>query len=320
MKRIIPLLLILALLFPLSACGGSAGETSGARVQIVTTSFPLYDWTRNVVGEAPDVEIVWLMDSGVDPHSFQPTVQDLTKVSDSDLFVYMGGESDQWAEDALQEAVNEGLLALNLLNALGDAAVEEADVPGAEPEAEEEDGALDEHIWMSLRNAELCVNVIAEALVEIDPDCADLYWANAERYSAALRALDLEYAAVAAESDLRVILVADRFPFRYLAEDYDLDYYAAFSGCSAETEASFRTVLGLTEKVDELGLPVILITENGDGGIAETVSESAETAPVIRTLDSLQSVTAKIADEGVTYLTIMEKNLTVLKEALLWHS
>lgn len=318
MKRVLSLALAFVMLFSLAACSGAARR---ARVQIVTTSFPLYDWTRNIVGDTEGVEITWLMDSGVDPHSFQPTTKDLVFVSDCDVFVYVGGESEAWADDAVSSMKNENALVVKLLDGLQEAALAEEDVPGAEPEhEEEEEGALDEHIWMSLRAAQSCVDLICDALCEADSANDDLYRMNADDYKARLAALDQAYTEAVASSELHTILVADRFPFRYLAEDYDLNYFAAFAGCSAETEASFQTVLGLSQKADELGLPVILVTENSTGDIADAVSEGSQSEPVIRTLDSLQSVTAEIADGGVTYLSVMESNLEVLKEALLWHS
>ena len=317
MKRVLSLALALAMLFSLAACSGAARR---ARVQIVTTSFPLYDWTRNIVRGVSGVEVTWLMDSGVDPHSFQPTTKDLVFVSDCDVFVYVGGESEAWADDAVASMKNENALVVKLLDGLQEAALAEEDVPGAEPEEAEEPGALDEHIWMSLRAAQRCVDLICEALCEADSANDDLYRSNADDYKTQLSALDQAYSDVVASSELDTILVADRFPFRYLAEDYRLNYFAAFAGCSAETEASFQTVLGLSQKADELGLPVILVTENSTGDIAEAVSEGSQNEPPVRTLDSLQSVTAEIDADGVTYLSIMEQNLEVLKEALVWHS
>ena len=317
MKRFLSLILALGMLFSLAACSGAERR---ARVQIVTTSFPLYDWTRCVAKDVDGVEITWLMDSGVDPHSFQPTTKDLVFVSDCDVFVYVGGESEAWADDAVASMKNENAIVVKLLEGLQETALAEEDVPGAEPEAEEEEGALDEHIWMSLRTASLCVDLICEALCEADSANDDVYRRNADDYKAQLSALDDAYSEAVASSELDTILVADRFPFRYLAEDYHLNYFAAFAGCSAETEASFQTVLGLSQKADELGLPVILITENSTGDIADAVSEGSQNEPAIRTLDSLQSVTAEIAAGGVTYLSVMESNLEVLKEALVWHS
>jgi zinc transport system substrate-binding protein len=318
MKRVLSLILALVMLFSLAACSGAERR---ARVQIVTTSFPLYDWTRNVAKDVDGVEITWLMDSGVDPHSFQPTTKDLVFVSDCDVFVCVGGESEAWADDAVASMKNENAVVVKLLDGLQEAALAEEDVPGAEPEhEEEEEGALDEHIWMSLRAASVCVDLICDALCAADSANDDVYRMNADDYKTQLSALDQAYTEAVAFSELDTILVADRFPFRYLAEDYGLNYFAAFAGCSAETEASFQTVLGLSQKADELGLPVILVTENSTGDIADAVSEGSQNEPAIRTLDSLQSVTAEIAADGVTYLSIMERNLDVLKEALVWHS
>lgn len=309
MKRLMAILLCIVLLAGLCAGCGAAAEND-ARVRVVTTCFPIYDWARNVVGDVPGVEITWLMDSGVDPHSFQPSVDDLLAVTKSDVFVFVGGESDQWTEDAVTQMADPDACAVNLLSAIGSAAVEETDEPGV----------MDEHIWMSVVNAEICVQAIADAMAGRDPDNAETYRANAETYIEQLEQLDRDYADAVEAAEKHAVVVADRFPFRYLTEDYDLEAFAAFSGCSAESEASFQTVLQLAQHVIELELPVILVTENGDGAVAEavaeTVGENTGAEPPVRTLDSLQSVTADIAADGVTYLSIMQKNLDVLKEAL----
>ena len=309
MKRLLALILCLALCAGL--CAGCGGEKeSGARVSVVTTCFALYDWARNVAGDADGVEITWLMDSGVDPHSFQPAVDDLLAVANSDVFVFVGGESDQWTADAVEGMTKPDAQAVNLLEALGDAAVAEEDDPGAK----------DEHVWMSIRNAQTCVDCICAALCKADPQNDDVYQMNAADYKNALQTLDGEYADAVAAAEKHAIVVADRFPFAYLAADYDLDYRAAFPGCSAESEASFQTVLHLAQYTIEEGLPVVLVTENGDGAVAEAVAETVEEntgeEPPVRTLDSLQSVTAEIAADGVTYLSLMQQNLDVLKEAL----
>ena len=201
MKRVLSLVLALVMLFSLAACSGAARR---ARVQIVTTSFPLYDWTRNIVGDTDGVEITWLMDSGVDPHSFQPTTKDLVFVSDCDVFVYVGGESEAWADDAVASMKNENAVVVKLLDGLQEAALAEEDVPGAEPEhEEEEEGALDEHIWMSLRAAERCVDLICDALCEADSANDDVYRMNADDYKAQLSALDQAYTEAVASSGAR---------------------------------------------------------------------------------------------------------------------
>lgn len=320
-------LLSIALLAGCGAASPAAGKEntkaaeeapSEASLSIVASVFPAYDWARNVIGDTPGADLTLLVDSGVDLHSYQPSVEDILTISTCDLFIYVGGESDGWASDALAQAVNEDMVVINLLDALGDQAREEEIVEGMEAEEEEgEEGALDEHVWLSLRNAMTLTGAIEGALAEIDPGNADAYAANLEAYLEKLSDLDRAYAGAVEEASHDTLLFGDRFPFRYLTEDYSLDYYAAFSGCSAETEASFETVLFLADKVDELGLSCILTIDGSDQKIAGTVAETAKTAdPEILTLDSLQSITKEDMEKGTTYLSVMEENLEVLKKAL----
>ena len=325
MKRILALAAAAALAVALLAgCGGSAAAPVSAddgTLRIVTTIFPLYDWTREILGdEADHSELTMLLDSGVDLHSYQPTVDDIIRISTSDLFIYVGGESDKWVADALAEATNPDMVVIDLLDVLGDAVKEEEVVEGmeAEEEGEEEEGpAYDEHVWLSLKNAQTLCAVIAEALGEIDPEHAEEYAANAAAYDEELSALDAEYAAAAQGAAYGTLLFGDRFAFRYLMDDYDLDYYAAFAGCSAETEASFETIVFLAGKVDELGLPVILQQESADGSIARTIRDNTASGDQeILTVNSLQGVTAQDVAAGASYLGIMRDNLAVLTQAL----
>ena len=298
-----------------------AGKEDGAggdSLSIVASIFPAYDWARNVIGDDRTAELTLLVDSGVDLHSYQPSVEDILTISTCDLFIYVGGESDGWATDALSQAVNKDMVVINLLDALGSRAREEEIVEGMEEkEEEEEEGAMDEHVWLSLKNAEVLTEAIEKALAEIDPDNASLYEDNLAAYLEKLSALDEAYALAVGEAPRDTLLFGDRFPFRYLTEDYGLNYYAAFSGCSAETEASFETILFLADKVDELGLSGILTIDGSDRKIASTIAETAKKGkPEILTLDSIQSVTKEDMEKGVTYLSIMEENLEVLKKAL----
>lgn len=297
----------------------AAALAEGKKLTVVTTIFPLYDWVRQVVGEEGDAEIALLLDSGVDLHSYQPTARDLMNIAACDVFVYVGGESDEWAEDALAAAANPDRIAVNLMEVMGEDAVAEETVEGMEAE-EDEDGdevEYDEHVWLSLRNAQKLVAAIADALGEVDPDRADSYAANAAAYIEKLGELDAAYAAAVASAQFDTLLFGDRFPFRYLAEDYGLNYYAAFSGCSAESEASFETVAFLAGKVDELGLPAVLTIEGTNHRIAETVVASTRSKDAaVLTLDSMQGTTAGDVESGATYLGAMEENLEVLKRAL----
>ncbi len=313
------------------------------KLKVVTTIFPQYDWTREIMGDkASSAQLNLLVGNGVDLHSYQPSIQDIAKISTADIFIYVGGESDGWVKDALKNAANKNMKVINLMEVLGDKVKTEEIKEGMQAEEEEdhddhdaedhdheaeghhhhhhdddEEVEYDEHVWLSLRNAKILSAEIAEVLSEKDPANAASYKANFASYSAKLEALDKDYTSVVASASKKTILFGDRFPFRYLTDDYGLDYYAAFVGCSAETEASFETVVFLSKKVDELGLNSVLKIESGDGKIARTIVQNTKnkTAKVL-TLDSIQSTTLKQANAGTTYLKIMEDNLKVLKEAL----
>ena len=503
MKRMITLFLVLAMAVGLLAGCGKQNEPTTSdetKLSIVTTIFPEYDWVREILGDKADnAEVTMLLDNGVDLHSYQPTADDIIKISDCDLFIYVGGESDGWVEDALKEATNKDMKVINLLEVLGDSVKEEETVEGMQEEdhdhdhshdeeitkddikdrtlsdfagewkslypyllngdldeycehkaEEDEDSSTtkdtylekykvswqcdaekitisgntitftytdgktasaeytyagyqpklndegeissvryqfettsadapkyvqfndhghepgeaehfhiyfgndgldalmdsktnpffvkdaltvdeildelmgheheeekDEHVWLSLKNAEvLCVS-IADALASIDPDNKDTYVANAAAYKDKLAALDGEYQKTVDGATYKTVLFGDRFPFRYLVDDYGLSYYAAFVGCSAETEASFETISFLAGKVDELKLPCVLTIEGAQHKIAETiVQNTAEKNQKVLTMDSMQSTTSKDVANGVTYLSVMEQNLAVLKEAL----
>ena len=321
MKKILALLL--ALWIPAAVLSGCAPQDDSAasnKLNIVTTIFPTYDWVREILGAETDrAEITMLLDSGVDLHSYQPTVDDIVKISNCDLFLYVGGESDGWVDDALKNAPNKERKVIRLLDVLGDSAKAEETVEGMQEEEHdhEEEAEYDEHIWLSLKNAQVLVAAISEALQETDPARKDTYAANAAAYAEKLSALDGEYRAAVDSGKYKTLLFGDRFPFRYLADDYGLDYYAAFPGCSAETEASFETVPFLAGKMDALGLPCVLTIEGTQHKIAETiVQNTAQKNQQILTMDSMQTVTANDAASGVSYLSIMEKNLSVLKKAL----
>ena len=332
-------------LFTLSGCGQAKADKP--RLKIVATTFPVYDWTREVLGDRlAETDLVLLQQSGVDLHSYSPSAADLRQIAACDLFVFVGGESDEWTERALAQKGNPRRRILNLVKTLGSAAKEEKIVEGMEHEHHEEsekckvesvkcddeghhdhakkhdhdhdedEHEIDEHVWLSLRHAATLVKAIADELAALDPANAGTYRANADAYCAKLAALDREYAATVSSAKRKSILIADRFPFRYLADDYGLTYFAAFSGCSAESEASFKTVAFLAKKVDELQLPVILVIEGTKHKIAEAVKRTTKAQDQrILTLDSLQSTGGEAA-KTTRYIDMMKRNLEALKTAL----
>ena len=323
-------------------------DDANKKFSVVCTIFPEYDWIRQLVGDKKDnYEITYLLDKGVDLHSYQPTAEDIAKIANCDLFVYVGGESDGWVDDALKESKNDKMQVVNLLETLGKNVKPEEVVEGMQEEDEhdhdhedadhdhedkdkdhdhedadhdhhhEEETEYDEHVWLSLRNATALVNTLAEKLQTIDPENKDYYAGTAADYTAKLGDLDSRYLATIKKAKVKTVLFGDRFPFRYLVDDYGLKYYAAFVGCSAETEASFETVAFLAKKTDDLKLKSVLVIENSDQKIAKKIVETTkDKSQNIVVLNSMQSITNEDIANGATYLSIMESNLKALASAL----
>lgn len=288
-------------------------------------------YARYLGDKVKNVEVTMLLDNGVDLHSYQPTINYIAKISDCDMFIYVGGESDGWVNDALKNAKNDKMKVINLLEVLGDSVKTEELIEGMQEEEHdhhhdneeiteekhEHEEEKDEHVWLSLKNAKILCKVIADNLSEIDPQNKNVYSANVSTYIKKLSALDEEYKKMVNGSNRKIVLFGDRFPFRYLVDDYGLDYYAAFVGCSAETEASFETVAFLSKKTDELKLPCVLTIEGANHKIAETVvANTYSKNQKVLTMDSMQSTTSSDVKNGITYISVMEKNLDILREAL----
>ena len=315
MKRIIRLFFIMCLLLTVfTGCGNSEKKENKKedRIEVVTTVFPLYDWCRVISDGANKINVTKLVSSSSDMHSYQPSAQDIAKISTCDVFVYVGGESDEWVEDVLKQTVNSRITVINLMDVLQNRVVLEEQKEGMEADDEEEP-ENDEHVWLSLKNAMIACDKIADILSNIDVYGKDIYKKNLDEYIRKLNDLDGRYQDAINGSVKKTLLFADRFPFRYLCEDYGLDYYAAFKGCSAESEASFETIRFLSEKTDELDLKAVLCIEGSDKKIATTVVENtASKDQEILMINSLQSN----LDENDTYLDIMTDNLDVIEKAL----
>lgn len=434
MKRILAIILALSLLMiPLALTGcdqsneepvetpdpattqepTSEPEPEGVSLSIVSTIFPQYDWVRQILGDRADyMELTLLINNRIDFHSFQPSPSDIIRAATADVFIYVGGHSDNWVADALAQAVNPDMVVINLMEVLGDRVVYEEVVEGmqhgcATCESHSHHGCdcddcatceshshhdcdcdecdtcsshshhdcddgdcdtcadhdhahghshdhddcdddecdtcashdhddcdhhhdhdhddcdhhhhdeLDEHVWLSLRNAAIITSAIAEVLAALDPDFAETYRANMEAYNEKLIALDAEFQAVVDAAAITTLLFADRFPFRYFVDDYNLSYYAAFTGCSAAIEVTSSTIVFLVGKVDELELHSVMVIEDSDKSIAEAViRETASGDQQILVLDSMQTANDEDWQNGITYLSIMESNLEVLRQAL----
>lgn len=313
-------------------------------VKVVATIFPLYDWAKNVVGESKNVQLELLIKNGVDLHSFQPSTSDIVKISTCDVLIYVGGESDFWVSDALKNATNKNMLVINLMQELSDSVKEEEITEGMQSEKsglqlanhEHDEVEYDEHLWLSVKNAELAVQKIAEVLKEKDKSEAELIEENENKYLAMLNqvqhdGLQIRHSELDSEStvdsDLRqndgkvqkTIIVCDRFPFRYMTDELGIKYYAAFVGCSAETEASFETIAFLSNKLHELyesGTDKVFVTENSDQKIAQTVIKNAGLLGKCKivTLDSMQATTLKDAQNGKNYIDVMKENYRKILE------
>ena len=321
MKRLIAAIICAFLLTAtFTGCSGINREQS-EKINIICTTFPQYDWTRNIIGEKnmENFELTLLLNSRVDLHSYSPSVQDIAKIKTCDVFIFVGGGSDGWAEGVLKDS-NPKMATMNLVEILGDRVIYDGhghDEEDCDEDHDHDEPQADEHIWLSLKNAEIICAAITDMISEIDPENAAAYKNNNNAYAAKLSELDAEYRAAVNASSVTALVFADRFPFRYMMDDYGLDYYAAFHGCSAETEASFVTIISLATRLDQLGLDTVLVTESSDKSIAKTViRESNNINRRILVLDAVQSLTSGDIRNGATYLSIMESNLKVLKEAL----
>ncbi len=316
MKKLISMVITFAVLCSMAGC--MASDAGSDKLSVVASIFPCYDWASNVIEGSDNVDLELLIDSGVDFHSFQPTAEDILKIKTCDIFIYVGGESDSWVDEVLTSDCNPDMKIISLMDELSDEIREEETVLGMQAEDGEPDGPeYDEHVWLSLRNAEVITDRICEVMSQADPGNSALYEANTEKYTEELKALDSRYIEELKDLRLDTIVVADRFPFRYLTDDYGLEYYAAFAGCSAEANATFDTVVFLSQKAADIGTNVILTTEDSASSIAGTVIETGDLTGVeIMELDSMQSVTSEDISAGVSYIGIMESNLEVLVKAL----
>ena len=303
--------------FMLAGCAPKQQQNT-TKLKIVATTFPQYDWIREIIGkDNTNVDLQLLMKNGGDLHSYQPTAGDIANIADANLFVYVGGESDEWVDDALEEKTNKDMKVVNMMQTLGDDIDEEEE--GLEKESEDHDHEeieYDEHVWLSLKRAQKIVKAIADELGELDSTNAKKYQENAEAYIAKLAALDKSYESTVNTVKNKTWIFADRMPFHYLAKDYGITTYAAFNGCSTETNASFNTIVSLAKYADELGIKHIMTIEGSDKKLAKAVIENTtDKNQDILTLNSLQSVSQSDIDKGLTYYGAMEENLKVLAQS-----
>ena len=313
-KKILILFLAAAVLF-LSSCGGEKAAEPDGKTSIVCTVFPAYDFARSVIGNSGEFDLKLLLKPGSEVHSFEPTPQDIINIKNCDIFIYNGGESDEWAKNILESIDTKDMKIIAMMDCVE--TVEEETVEGMQKEKEDEEPQYDEHVWTSPVNASKIARAISESIIETaekNGNDTGLYKQNTEEYLAKLSELDQSFREIISNSKRKTIVFGDRFPFRYFAEEYGLDYYAAFPGCSAETEADAKTVAFLIDKVNTEKIPVVFYPELSNQKVALTICESTNAEP--RQLNSCHNLTVDEFEGGADYLSLMKENLAAIEAAL----
>lgn len=306
---------LIFLVLALSACSAAPAEPPDGRISVVATIFPQYDFARQIGGDK--IKLKMLVTPGGESHSYEPTPQDIKAVRECDIFICAGGESDIWYNTVLK-SVEGDFTVISLMDCVE--AVEEEITEGMSEKlslsggGHEEEPEYDEHVWTSLKNAQIISRAIEEAMSSADEANADFYRRNAEDYINRLSELDRKYGEAVEKAENKTLVFGDRFPFRYLFDDYGLKYYAAFPGCSTESDVSAKTMLFLIDKVKEEKLQAVYYIEFGAKKIADAVAKETETKPLL--FHSCHTVSKEDFKNGVTYLSLMEQNLENLKRGL----
>ena len=316
MKKSLKIIVILTLILLLGVSviiGISSSKNDTEKISIVATNFPAYDFARAVAGDTADIKM--LVKPGAEIQDFEPTPQDIIDIKNSKMFIYTGGESDEWIEDVLDNIDVDKTKLFKMMGSVS--VVEEETVEGMEEEREDNDGReieYDEHVWTSIKNASKIIENIENELIKISPENREIFEKNTKEYIKKLTDLDLKFKEIVEMGSRETIVFGDRFPLRYFVDDYGLDYFAAFPGCSDQTEASSKTIAFLVEKIKNEHLPVVFKIEMSGGNIAQTIAD--ETGAKVLTFHTAHNVSADDFKNGITYAKIMEDNLKVLKEAL----
>ncbi len=313
-KKILILFLTAAVLL-LASCDGEKATEIESKTSIVCTVFPAYDFARSIIGDSGEFDLKLLLKPGSEVHSFEPTPQDIINIKNCDIFIYNGGESDEWAKNILESINTKDMKIIAMMDCVE--TVEEETVEGMQKEEEDEEPQYDEHVWTSPVNASKIAQAISESIIETAEENENdtrLYKQNTEEYLTKLSELDQSFRNIINNSKRKTIVFGDRFPFRYFAEEYGLDYYAAFPGCSAETEADAKTVAFLIDKVNSEQIPVVFYPELSNQKVALTICESTNAEP--RQLNSCHNLTVDEFKSGADYLSLMKENLAAIEAAL----
>ena len=327
MKKLVSIFLsivIICSLFSISGCGKTEKvQKSDGKISIVTTIFPYYDFVRQLAGDKADVRL--LLSPGSDPHSYEPTPSDIVAIENCDLFIYNGGESDEWVDGVLSSIENKNVKVMKMMEYVtlrheqsmdhNHEHAEHEDMDDNDEGHDHEEGEeYDEHIWTSIRNAERMSASIADELISLDSKNSDYYNEKKADYISSLDSLDKKFTEVTNNKKRDTLVFGDRFPFLYFVSDYNLGYECAFPGCSHETEPSTAVVSHLIDFTRENNIPVVFYLELSSGKIAQIISEDSSAKTM--QFSSCHNVTKEAFENGATYISVMEQNLEALKEAL----
>lgn len=330
MKNVLKVFIFILLAAVFFGC--SRNKEDSKTLKILCTTFPVYDWTLNITKNVPDIEVSLLMDKGTDLHNFQPSVDDIIKISGSDILIYNGGESDEWIEKVLKESPNKKLVSINLMqNLKQDELIDEEEDDDDLMQLYEVDRHFkqlnhhhkheeikDEHIWLSLHFAKDLVKVIEKnicASSKTSDENRKIIKTNTDSYIKQIEKIEEDTLDLIKKNSVKIV-IADRNPFVYLAKDFKMKIHAAFNGCSAETEASFETIINLTEILNEYKINTIFVTESSDRKLAQTLIKNSNTDIKIEVLDSMQSINRADIEKGAAYTDIMKKNINTIKKAV----
>ncbi len=313
----IAVIIIIAIGAVLIFKSGDSKNQKNSKLQVVASNFASYDFLRAIIGDNQNVELKFLLGPGKDAHSYEPTAQDLITIQNSDLFVYVGGQMEKWSDKVLSSVENDKMKVICVADDIE--TIEEQEVDGAEPEEEQEEheeaeGSFDEHIWTSPANAEIMVNTLEKAMEEIDSQNAEKYKQNAQNYINEIKNVDKQIQEIVDNKVRSRLIFADKMPMQYFINYYNLEVTAAFSGCSTETEPSANTIAYIEDKVKEENIPVILYVELNNGKVASTIA--TETGREAMQIQTLHNITKEDFDKGETWVSLMTRNLEVLKKAL----
>jgi zinc transport system substrate-binding protein len=316
-KKIILIILLIAIIVVLEIAVFNVGNNktnNSDKIQVVASTFASYDFLRAIIGETDNIELTYLLGAGKDTHSYDPTAGDLIIIQNADLFVYVGGEMEKWADKVLDSLEKESQKVICIADDIE--TIEEQEVDGAEKDSddEEQEGAFDEHIWTSPANAIIMINSLEQALEELDSANAEIYKSNAENYIAQIREVDSQIQEIVDNKVRDRLIFADKMPMQYFINYYNLKVSAAFSGCSTETEPSASTISYLEKKVKEEKIPVILYIELNTGKVAQVIAD--ETGAEALQIQTLHNVSKNDFDNGETWVSLMTRNIDVLRKAL----